>query len=263
MAPSPLQHRQLIGLPFASLALGVLCSGFYWPLLGGAAVAALALVLSLALVGGGLWIAARSDFATRHGRIGAAYLLGFLVPLTGGAAVMTLHLAGTPQLAGWGAASTAAALLGGTALSAALHARRLAAEGPDGPWWRGNVDLDAARVRDGALTGAARDGRVWAPALVAGLAVNVPLLWRLIGSTDAQAMPFVFVLLLGTGLWVCAVNVGPMLARAAALAAVERRTGRPFRHEGWDALQALRRRVGYTRWLMERDEPGGVSRARR
>lgn len=248
--PAPLTRGQLIGMPFGAALVGGATAGFFSKMLSPTSTLALAAVLSITLGGLTGWVAYRSDFAARHGLVGSALMLCLLGALLAGSAVMTVSMAGAPQLASLGIVS-AALTLGSTFVVAAVRQyRQLDREGPQGPWPRANLNLAAGTLRDGALVAATSGGSTLAPGLVLALGVNIPLMYRGFGVADAQAMPWVLALLALASAWACTSFIGPMAGKAWYLLQIEKQTGRRFEHEHYGALQALRRGLWLSRWLM-------------
>jgi|JI10StandDraft_1071094.scaffolds.fasta_scaffold71036_3 hypothetical protein len=255
---APLTRSQLIGLPFWAALLGAMSAGFFFRLLGPTLAAALALLLASTMGTLAAWIAYRSDFAARHGLVGTALMSLLLASLLAGSAVLTVSMLGAPSLASWAVGSCIATTLLSLAGGAWRRWTVLRGEGFDGPWVQAHVDNAAGRLRAGALTAVARDagrGAFWA---VAALAVNVPLFYRSLSISDAQAMPWVLLLLAGTTIWIGLRWIGPMGATSLFLLQLEAASGRRLRHEQDEALQALRRSFVISRWCMRDD---GADRA--
>jgi hypothetical protein len=211
--PSPLRRGQLLGLPLYGLVAGPLLGLFYFKLLGWQLSLGLGAALSVAMTSLTAWTAYRSDFGGRQGIAGAMLALLLLLPLVSGVAVMTLSLAGVPQLSllavGTGVLSLAITFVAGLRRQWLILQR----EGFDGAWARTNVDPDAARLRASALHDNTPDASPISPWLVAALSVNVPLLYRTWGVSDAQVMPFVLAVLAVLAVisvWACARKVGPV-----------------------------------------------------
>lgn len=260
MNAPPLTRAQLVGLPFWGGIIGIMLAGFFAKLLGRHGTIALALVLGVTMAALGGWIAYRSDFAARHGLVGAVLMLLLLTPLLAGSAVMTVSLAGASELTGLAIVTSMLTIALAFGLAMGLQWRRLAAEGNDGPWARTNVDPDAGRMRASALVRAPDDASPWSPWLVAALAANGPLIYRSWGFGDAQFMPAVLAVLAATSVWICVGFVGPMAGKACFLLRLERHTQRRLVHEHYEELQALRHDFWLSRLLMSHTDPDANTR---
>jgi hypothetical protein len=230
-------------------------SGLYWKFLSPASIVLLAVCLgSLMMVLSG-WIVYRSEFATRYGLVAPFLLLLLLVPLTAGGAVLTLNMAGALAWRGWAVLSVGGSLLLVFAGAGGRQWHQLQQQGLDGPWVREHVNPQSGRLRADALTSVHGSQMPWAPWWIGAVACNIPLIYHSWGVSDLQAMPFAVLVLLGTGVWVCVRQTGPMAGKALFLRGWERREGRTLVHEGWEDLQALRRSFWLSRWLMVKEPP--------
>ena len=255
LSRAPLTRSQLIFVPWCGGLSGVISSCFYLKYLSNDTVVLLALCLgSLMLVLAG-WIAYRSDFATRHGLVAPLLMLLLLVPLTAGHAVLMLNMAGALAWRGWAVLSVGGSLLLVFAGAGVRQWRQLQRQGLDGPWVREHVDPVSGRLRATALLRGSGGQTQWSPWLIGAVACNIPLLYHSWGVSDLQAMPVVVLVLLGTGVWICAGHSGPAAGKAVFLLGWERRAGQTLVHEGWDDLQALRRSYWLSRWLMVKEPP--------
>ena len=250
----PLTRSQLIHAPWSGAGTGVVCSCLHLRYLSNDAVLLLALCLgSLLMVLAG-WVTYRSDHATRHGLVTPFLMtLLLLAPLSAGGAVLTLSMNGALDWRGWAVVSVGGSLLLVFGIAAVHQWRLLQKQGLDGPWVREYVDPVSGRLRADALMSGSSGQKQWHPAWVAGLGCNIPLLYHSWGVSDAQAMPFVLLVLLGASVQLCARHLGPAAGKAWFLLAWERRAGRPLVHENWEGLQALRRSYWLSRWLMVKE----------
>jgi len=250
---SPLTRSQLIFLPLCGCLTGVMNSFLLWKYLSPGGVALLALCLSSVMLGLAGWVAYRSDFATRHGLMGPLLMLLLLVPMAAGGAVLTLNMAGALAWRGWAALLVGGSLLLVFAGAVVRQWRLLQQQGLDGPWVHEHVDPVSGRLRADALMPGSAGRTQWSPVWVAALAANIPLIYHSWGVSDLQAMPIVMVVMLLTGMWICAGYSGPTFGKALFLLRWERHAGRTLVHEHWEDLQVLRRSFWLSRWLMVKE----------
>ena len=163
MNASPLTRSQLVGAPFWAGLIGLMLAGFFFKLLGHEGTLALALLLGTTMATMAGWIAYRSDFAARHGLVGAALMLLLLTPLLAGSATMTVSMAGAAELSALAIVTSLVTIACAFAVALLRQCRRLAREGFDGAWARTHVDPDAARLRATALVPARDDASPWSP----------------------------------------------------------------------------------------------------
>jgi hypothetical protein len=245
-----LQHSQLVGVPAGALVLGLLTSLPYARVLGWPAALGLGglLGLSLCLLAG--WLVYRSDFSARHFVANALLFVLWMAPFLGGMNLALMQLAGAQ---GWSLAAWALGVV--TVLAPVLgpawqtHAA-LVAQGDTGPWAAQHVDQRKGLLLPGALTTKDTPQPAITPWQVGALAVNVPLIWRLLGGQQAGLLAGALVLMSGAVVWVGVKQIGPALGKAWFLIDLERRTGVRLRNPALDEIQAVRRGHGLARRFM-------------
>ena len=246
---SPLTRSQLMHLPWSGGLVGVVNCFCFWKYLSPSGV-----VLPAACLGGlmlllAAWLAYRSEFATRYGLVAPVLMWLLFGPMTTGIAVLMLSMGGDLEWRGWAVVSVGGGLLLVFIGSVVQQWRRLQREGLDGPWIREHVDAVSGRLRADALRPGSGNEASWHPIWVAALAANIPLLYRTWGISDQQVMRVLLLVMFLTSVWICVKQIGPAAGKALFLRDWERRAGRTLVHEGWDDLQALRRRFWLSRWL--------------
>jgi len=245
-----LQRSQMLALPVSGLGWGLLNSLLYERALGAtlAWLAGWALAIVLCLVAG--WVAYRSDGAARH-RMGNSllYLLA-MAPFVGGACLV---LAQMTRLDAWIIAAWTVGVMTVIApvLGPALQTRaRLVAEGETGPWARTHLDLRKGILMPDAFGAVEPPRSAMTPWQIGALAVNLPLVWRLMGGGDTSLLALAMIVMSATLVWVGVKQVGPALGAAWFVLDIERRTGQRLRNPEWAEVQAMRRSHWLARWFM-------------
>ena len=245
-----LQRSQMLALPVSGFLMGMINSLAYVRLLGWPLALAVGGVLALLLCLTAAWVAYRSDGGARHLLANNVIFALFMAPLVGGACLV---LAQMTQHDDWVVMAWAAGVV--TVLAPVLGPAwqtytRLAAEGDAGPWARKHLDLRAGVLLPGALSAADSPRPAMTPWQIGALAVNVPLVWRLMGGGDTGLLALAVVVLSATFVWVGVKQVGPALGAAWFVLDIERRTGQRLRNPEWAEVQAMRRGHWLARWFM-------------
>lgn len=236
----PTRRWHLWRLPLIGAALGGAFGLAVFALFGSRVALATAVVAATGLGGGLAHVAWRCRFGARSWLVAAGLLAVLLLTgvalLGSGIAVIAGDPALGRRVAGLGAAALVVAAAGG----AWLERRRLAAR--RGPWWEAVVDVPRRRVGPplaGEHGGGGAGERLGV--LAAGVGVNVPMALELAGYRLGQWLPWLAAALGAALLYVAWQVLGPLLARAAAVLALEAETGARFEHRDIERLEALRR----------------------
>lgn len=266
MGSVPTTRGQLMSGPLAGLGVGAVLALYLWPWAGARAAVLAGTVVGVVLGATKAYTLYRSDYGSRHGAITVGMVLLILVSLAGGVAAAATTMTGRPELGGWAMATAAVTILGCTGWAAGREWLRLRAQGADGEWARGHVDLRAGTVRDatgGGMgappsrpwgSGASASGWIW---VVGALMLNLPLLWRSGGIDDLEVMPWLVATIIVSVSWFGVTWIGPLAARTRFVMLLERQAGRRFVHADLAQLQALRRSWFLSRWLMKEEPPAG------
>lgn len=235
----PTTRGQLWRLPLLGAVLGAGLGAALGPLFGAGAALAVGGAASLLLAGALARLAWHGQFGPRSWLVGAA-LLGTLlaagVLLLGScAALWTQSPARGRTVAGLGLLVLATAALAG----AWSERRRLA--GGQGPWWTAVVDVARQRVGSPFEVAPAGHSGERLGVLAAAVGANVPLALELAGYRTTQWLPWVLAAFGAALLYVAWQGLGPLVARALAVLALEAQTGQRFRHRDLEQLEALRR----------------------
>lgn len=222
--------------------------------LGGNAAVATCVVLGLLGLIWGIHTKYRSKFGVSQTWIGslAVFILFCVVLGGGGVASSVIILSGESKLVPLAVGIYAVTMLGIIALGVLRELRALA--GPDS-WARGHLDLKRFIVRrhaPGTLRGSS--GGFTMLMLLLPIALNIPLFIELGGGRGYWALYFAIPGLTWSIAMIVLKQVAPAIPRALYARRLERKAGRTFVHEEYEAIQELRRTFWLSRWLMRDDQ---------
>lgn len=196
----------------------------------------------------GLFIKYRSQYSARSYLIVAPVLLLLLGNLVLCFTLGLVWMAHRPDLTTAAVGVATLLVISGFLYGFGMERRRLQARHDGVPdALRPLLDLERARIHP--MPTPAAPLHMGKFAVLAALCLNLPLLLELAGGSRLSLMWLVFPLSGGAAAYLLGSQVGPGLARALAVLAIERHIGHRLQSARIDELRALRRSFWLSRWL--------------
>ncbi|MCW7540921.1 hypothetical protein OOT46_24165 [Aquabacterium sp. A7-Y] len=239
----------LKSLPLAMVVGGTLVVPLMWAIvLDSGTLTALAPASGLLFLAAGLYLKYRATYSPTEAFWSIPLALIFFGSFLVGCATGVTWRLHRPDLHGLAIGSSLALTIGSIAIGFARERRRLRVQRDGVPIALAElVDLQRHHIRPAPAAGASP--RMGTVAFLSAVGLNLPLLLQL-GGWDRGAVVWLVLPLLGGAVsYVLATAIGPGLARAVALRALEVRTGQRFTTSRIDELQALRRTFRLSPWL--------------